>query len=183
MNVKIVYKALHLSNKTCIECVYGRMRYSSLFILIFLLSFSQIQAQSVKEIGSEALIALCSEKNDTTYIVNFWATWCSPCVKEIGYFEELHRQSSSSNMKVVLVSLDFPNTVERRVIPFLKEKDITAEVFLMTDLDYNAWIERIDPSWSGAIPATLIYNSENRLFLEKELTRDELFNHVTQIMQ
>ncbi len=53
----------------------------------------------------------------------------------------------------------------------------------MTDLDYNSWIDRIDPSWSGAIPATLIYNRETRVFLEQELTRDELFNHVTQIKQ
>lgn len=119
--------------------------------------------------------------NDTTYVVNFWATWCSPCVKEIGYFEELHRQSKFENVKVILVSLDFPNQIDRRVIPFLKEKEISADVLLMTDLDYNSWIDQIDPGWSGAIPATLIYNKSKRVFLEQELTRDELFNHVIQI--
>ena len=50
----------------------------------------------------------------------------------------------------------------------------------MTDLDYNSWIDRVDPSWSGAIPATLIFNREKRVFLEKELTRDELFKQVSQ---
>ncbi|MEA3479534.1 MAG: hypothetical protein U9R60_15225 [Bacteroidota bacterium] len=73
--------------------------------------------------------------------------------------------------------------IDRRVIPFLDEKEISAEVLLMTDLDYNSWIDRVDPTWSGAIPATLIYNRERRVFLEKELTRDELFNHVSQIHQ
>jgi len=53
---------------------------------------------------------------------------------------------------------------------------------LMTDLDYNSWIERVDKSWSGAIPATLIYNKEQRVFLEQELTLDELFENVNQIM-
>ena len=157
------------------------MRYSITFILCCILSFTQSKGQSVKEIDSDTLKALTSNMNDTTYVVNFWATWCSPCVEEIGYFEELHRQSDSSTVKVILVSLDFPNQIDRRVVPFLKEKEITAEVLLMTDLDYNSWIDRIDPSWSGAIPATLIFNRESRVFLEKEITRDELFNHVTQI--
>jgi len=159
------------------------MRYGFAFIICCLLNFSQSNGQSLREIDSDALEALSSNINDTTYVVNFWATWCSPCVKEIGYFEELHRQYASTNTKVILVSLDFPNQIERRVIPFLQEKNITAEVLLVTDLDYNSWIDRIDPSWSGALPATLIYNRERRVFLEKELSRDELFNHVTQITQ
>ena len=82
---------------------------------------------------------------------------------------------------MILVSLDFPNQVERRLIPFLKEKAISAPVVLMTDLDYNSWIGRVDKDWSGAIPATLIFNRDTRLFLEQELSRDELFEHVNQI--
>ena len=159
------------------------MRYHIAFLLYCILSFGQSKGQSLKEIGSDGLEALSSYKNDTTYVVNFWATWCSPCVKEIGYFEELHREYASTNVKVFLVSLDFPNQIEKRVIPFLKEKDITAEVLLVTDLDYNSWIDRIDPTWSGSLPATLIYNREQRMFLEKEVSRDELFSYVTQITQ
>ncbi|MDF1574315.1 MAG: TlpA family protein disulfide reductase [Bacteroidales bacterium] len=157
------------------------MRYVIITILASMLIFSHSQGQSVKEIDSDLLAALCSKQNDTTYVINFWATWCSPCVKEISYFEELHRQYDSREVKVILVSLDFPGQTEKRVLPFLKEKEISAEVLQMTDLDYNSWIDRIEPSWSGAIPATLIYHRENRVFLEQEVARDELFSLVSQI--
>ena len=85
-------------------------------------------------------------------------------------------------VKVILVSLDFPNQLERRVIPFIAEKDISASVMLMTDLNYNEWIDLVDPSWTGAIPATLIYSAKERIFLEQELTREELFENVAQIL-
>lgn len=158
------------------------MRYSIAILVCFLLYFSQIHGQSPKEIGSDEVVALCTMDHDTTYVVNFWATWCSPCIKEIGFFEELHREPPSSRVKVILVSLDFPNSIERRVKPFLAEKNITADVYLVTDLDYNSWIERVHPDWSGAIPATLIYNRDKRMFLEEELSKEELVDYVTQII-
>ena len=152
-------------------------------IILISITFAtwDINAQVIGEIDKEGIIALTGTKSDTTYVINFWATWCSPCVKEIGYFEELHRNYADSKLKVILVSLDFPNTLDRRVVPFIKDKEITAPVVLMTDLNYNDWIDRVDPSWSGAIPATLIFNKDQRVFLESELTRDELFDHVNQL--
>jgi len=150
-------------------------------LLVSLLTLNTF-GQDIKLIDSDELATLSSKSSDTTYVINFWATWCSPCVKEIVHFEELHAKRGNSKLKVVLVSLDFPNQVEKRVLPFVEQKEISAPVKIMTDLDYNAWIERIDKSWSGAIPATLIYNKDRRVFLEQELTREELLEHVTQIM-
>ena len=138
--------------------------------------------QDITEIDGDGITVLSRNSNDTTYVINFWATWCSPCVNEIDFFEEVHISFEDSKVKVILVSLDFPNQVEQRLIPFLEAREITAQVMLMTDLDYNSWIERVDKSWSGAIPATLIFNGERRVFLEQELTRDELFENVNQIL-
>ena len=153
-----------------------------IIVLFCILNFSQISGQTISEIDREGITMLTQKSNDTTYVVNFWATWCSPCVKEISYFEELYRKYNSSTVSVILVSLDFPNQVEKRLLPFIQEKEISAPVLLMTDLNYNGWIDRVDPTWSGALPATLIYNRESRIFLEKELTRDDLFKHVNQIL-
>ncbi|MCK4749241.1 MAG: redoxin domain-containing protein, partial [Bacteroidales bacterium] len=131
------------------------MKYLLIITFSIFLSTTELPGQVIREVDIEGIMSLTRLSNDTTYVVNFWATWCSPCVKEIDYFEELHRGKFDSKLKVILVSLDFPNELERRVVPFLKEKKITASVMLMTDLNYNEWIDGVDPSWSGAIPATL----------------------------
>ncbi len=158
------------------------MKITGLIALGVFLLVSEGSGQRIPDIDREGIAQLTGRVSDTTYVVNFWATWCSPCVREIGYFEELHRTRSGDPVRVILVSLDFPNQKERRVIPFLDEKEITAPVRLVTDLDYNSWIDLVDPAWTGALPATLIFNRNKRLFLEKELTRDELFEHVEQIL-
>lgn len=150
-------------------------------LLLFFLIHINAAGQSIIEIDQDQLLEILDRDTDTTYVINFWATWCSPCVKEIPYFEELSLSSKGKKLEVVLISLDFPNRIEKQLLPFLREKSITAKVMLMTDLDYNSWIDKVDESWSGAIPATLIYNRDKRIFLEQELTKEELNNYVNQI--
>lgn len=106
--------------------------------------------------------------NDTTYVVNFWATWCGPCVKELPYFEELNDKYSEKAFKQILVSLDSPKKVESKVIPFITKNAIRSEVVLLADGKYNDWIDLIDPSWSGAIPITLILKGDEKLSYERE---------------
>lgn len=146
-----------------------------------LLSFTELPAQLVHPIDADGIEVLSTLSNDSTYVLNFWATWCSPCVKEIEYFEKLHTDRQDPKLKVILISLDFVNQLDSRVIPFLEEKGISAEVRIMTDTDYNSWIDQVDPGWTGAIPATLIYNKDRRVFLEKELSYNELIKHIDQI--
>ncbi len=96
------------------------MKY--LLYLIFPLLFSnEILAQEVPIFDNyPALEKTVLSDSDAVYVVNFWATWCGPCVKELPYFEQLN--SENINVKVVLVSLDFKNQFESKLIPFLKKK-------------------------------------------------------------
>lgn len=106
---------------------------------------------------------------DTTYVINFWATWCGPCVKELPYFEALPKKDPNGNpMKVILVSLDFKNQLESKLLPFLNKNDIQSEVIFLKDSKYNEWIDRVDAEWSGSIPITVIYNEKGRVFLETD---------------
>ncbi|MCG2612447.1 TlpA family protein disulfide reductase [Flavobacterium sp. SM15] len=114
-------------------------------------------------------------KNDgTTYVINFWATWCLPCVKELPYFEQLNEKYKNQNVKVILVSMDMPKKVETSLIPFVIKKKLQSEVLHLDDPDANAWIEKVDKNWSGAIPATVIYNDKTRKFYEQSFTYETL---------
>ena len=126
---------------------------------------------------------LLNKNNDTTYVVNFWATWCKPCVKELPAFEKLNKKYESKKLKVLLVSLDFPKQLESKVIPFVEDRNIKSEVILLKDPDANKWIPKVDSSWTGAIPATLIYKADNRKFYERSFTYEELENELNLILK
>ena len=121
---------------------------------------------------------LLNYNDNNTYVINFWATWCKPCVEEMPYFQELHNTYSDQNVKVILVSLDFPDKIESQLMPFIKDKKLTPLVVLLDDPDENYWIPKIDESWSGALPATLIYNKNKRAFYEQSFTKESLFKEI-----
>lgn len=113
-------------------------------------------------------------KNDSIYIINFWATWCKPCVKELPAFEKIASNYSDKKVKVLLVSLDFVDKIDSQVVPFLKKNNIQSKVVLLDDADANSWIPKVSPQWSGAIPATVIYKNDTRKFYEQSFTFEEL---------
>lgn len=120
-----------------------------------------------------------SKENDTTYVVNFWATWCAPCVAELPHFEKINAKYKDSKVKVLLVSLDMHKKVESDLLPFIKKNDLKSDVVLLRDPDADTWIRKIDTTWSGALPATLIYNKDKRKFYEKSFTYEELEKEVS----
>lgn len=112
--------------------------------------------------------AILNKSDDNVYVINFWATWCGPCVKELPYFESLHDiYKNEERVKVVLVSLDFEKQIERRLIPFLNKHEIKSDVVLLLDPKESTWIDKVDPSWSGSIPITIIKSGDRRKFYEQ----------------
>ncbi|MDR6967804.1 thiol-disulfide isomerase/thioredoxin [Flavobacterium arsenatis] len=134
----------------------------------------------VKSYDYNSLEYFLKKDNDTTYVINFWATWCVPCVEELPSFEKLNAEYRDKKVKVILVSLDISKQIESRLIPFMQKKKLQSKVVLLNDPDANAWIEKVDKNWSGAIPATIIYKKQNRKFYERSFTYEELEKEVNQ---
>lgn len=102
--------------------------------------------------------------DNTTLVINFWATWCKPCVEELAWFEQLHALQGNDRVQILLVSLDFKSQLKKRFEPFLIEKQLKSEVILFADQDANTWIPVMHEQWDGAIPATLVLRGKARLF-------------------
>ncbi len=137
--------------------------------------FQVCLAQKAELITLDNLKRIIQSRNEPVQVINFWATWCGPCVKEIPLLEKLTHEGKG--VKVTLVSLDFdldPNP--EKVYQFITRKHLQSRVVILQEHDPNSWINKIDKNWSGAIPATLIVNNitGKRKFVERELHDGDL---------
>jgi len=122
--------------------------------------------------------SLLVPSGDTTLFINIWASRCKPCLEEMPAIEEVLKLYKTKKIKFLLVSLDDPEKLNNLVFPILSKLNIEADVILLDYIKYNSWIDKVDPSWSGAIPGTLIVNSKERKFYEMSFTKEELINTI-----
>lgn len=152
-------------------------------LLLFMIAVAAGYAQSVPVLKIEDLEKRVRNHTDTTYIVNFWATWCVPCIKELPAFDSISASYASEKVKILLVSMDFKEDLPNKVIPFLKKKNVRSEVLLLDELNGNYFIPKVSQEWSGALPATWIINNKANVnrFFEKKITVDFLKHEITHI--
>lgn len=125
--------------------------FLAVLVTAFLLSFShsksvhkdplkvvQQEGRSIEIYDFDGLQKIFNYQNDTTYVVNFWSTWCKPCVKELPHFEALAKEMKGDKFKMILVSLDFPAVYEKSLAKFLKNMDIASECHVLDDPDANS---------------------------------------------
>ncbi len=152
------------------------LKFSIILILALCLNQSFPPTREVKVINLESLEKIIHDPSPGTRVINFWATWCKPCIEELQYFEALRDNPAFNDVEIFLISLDFASDLDIRVIRFVENKDIQSTVLLLDNTDYDSWIHQVDPSWSGAIPATLMINGQTgkRAFFEKQFELGEL---------
>lgn len=147
-----------------------------LFVCLALVMMANIvHAQNIPSYKVDGLVNRISG-NDTLYIVNFWATWCGPCQKELPEFDKLAQAYANQPVKIILVSLDFAKDYPHKITSLAKKKKLTHELGWLNETDANYFIPKIDNRWQGSIPATLIlYNkTEYRSFFEGSITAKQL---------
>jgi len=173
------------------------MRYSLLCLGLFLLitackgeqklvmEANNVFSHNGVEIPSynfESFEHLLSMDDGKTRVINFWATWCKPCVAELPYLELINSRYVDKDVEVILVSLDLPNHVESKLIPFLQKQRIQSRVVLLDDPDANNWIPKVNKKWTGSIPATVIYKGGVVNFYERSFTYSELEKELKKIL-
>ena len=145
-------------------------------LLIFPFLVNAHVQNDVHLIKYEDLEKRISQEKDKFLIVNFWATTCAPCVKELPHFVEINNQlAKNPDFKMLLVSLDMARD-KQKVINFIKSKNLTAEVLILDDNKrMNTWIPRFQKDWEGEIPVTMFYkNGEKVFFKNGEMSAEEL---------
>jgi len=133
---------------------------------------AQTKVESMPFTGLEKEIAAYGGQ---TLVINFWATWCRPCVEELPDFEKFRAAYADKGVEVWLINLDFNSAVETTVKEFVRKRGLLSRIIHLTDTDPNEWIDRVDKNWGGNIPATLVYKSGQRLsFHPEQLSYAEL---------
>lgn len=149
------------------------MRLFLVGVLIFGSLYTIAQTSPLVKVGF--IKELTEKKSDKIQVINFWATWCAPCIKEMPLFEKLHETRSDVQVSLVSVDLNLdPNP--SKIHKFVERKKLKSTVYILDENDPKVWIDVIEKSWEGAIPATLIVNTHTgkRKFIDKELHEGDL---------
>jgi thiol-disulfide isomerase/thioredoxin len=148
--------------------------------MIALVSFLLLTAAALPRVGEEQLLQVIGEHRGKITVVNFWATWCSPCREEFPYLVRLYDERRG-DVVVVSISMDEPDEAELAAA-YLEEQNARFPAYLRGFKDFEVFANLVDPSWSGAIPATFVYDREgNRVFSHQgKLTYEELLELVDQ---
>ena len=150
--------------------------------LAFILSFLFLK-RNVAQVSSSRFVKVLNFNefepnlhfiNDSVYLINFWATWCVPCRRELPAIEQVSTKYSNKKFRVILVSMDFQSQLESQLLPFINSHHIKSQVVLLDDPDQNRWIDKVDSGWSGEIPFTVIYGKKFRNTFAKSFNFHEL---------
>lgn len=157
------------------------MKKAFLLVVVLASGLPLFGQKNIPMVKFDKIDQILNAKQPKIIVVNFWATWCAPCVKELPLFDALE-EKKNPEVKIYLVSLDFADNLSK-VEAFAARKKLKPEVILLDEIDYDSWIDKVDPSWEGPIPATLVLNTQTgqRKFVAKELGDGELEDLVREI--
>lgn len=133
---------------------------------------AQTPVQKIKITDLQDYIA----KSDHPLIVNFWATFCVPCNKEIPYFQSTVARYRDQRVELVLVSLDLPDYYPARIADFATKQGYTARLLWLNETDADYFCPRVDPRWTGGIPSSLFVDNKThyRRFFDRQLTEPQV---------
>lgn len=143
------------------------MKYLASLLTVVLFGCSQPNENNilVDTSATQLVSQIESHKGEKPVLVNFWATWCIPCIEEFPYIMKLKEQYNDE-FELIFVSGDFEEAKEEAK-EFLKEQNVNFTTYYKTGKD-NEFIQTVSDSWSGALPYTVIYSKDGSISAEWE---------------
>ncbi len=145
----------------------------TLIAATFLLFGLSSNAQTIPSWKITDVVKYCNEKTDSVYVINFWATWCRPCVEELPYLQSITKKYADKKVELLLVSLDLASFYPEKIEAFVKKQNINANIVWLNETNADYFCNMIDKKWSGSIPATVIVNPSKGYKKFYELQFDE----------
>lgn len=141
-------------------------------VSLLLLATLFIRAQAIQAWKITDVVNYYSKKSDSIYVINFWATFCKPCVSEIPYLQSITEKYKDKKVKLLLVSLDLASYYPAKIAAFAKKNNFYSDIRWLNESNADYFCPIIDKKWSGAIPATLFVNAKTgyKNFFEAELS-------------
>lgn len=145
-------------------------------VIIFFILFGLLaEAQDVKRIKITDLEKIIAGSK-TPLIVSFWATFCIPCLEEIPHLQDAVQRYKADSVKLLLVSLDLEEFYPKKLRDFAARRKFNAPILWLDEYNADYFCPKVDSSWSGAIPATLMINNRRgvRKFFEEQLSPEKI---------
>jgi thiol-disulfide isomerase/thioredoxin len=155
-----------------------------ILLLVFAFSIATANSQGIKKWKLHDLEAAIKNSNKPT-IINFFATFCKPCLEELPYFQEMVKRYDKAGVQLILVSLDMLQAYPKKIGAFAAKNKIVAPIFFLDETDADLFCPKVDQSWSGAIPASLFVNNKigYRKFFEDQLSKEQVEKEIISMTQ
>lgn len=145
----------------------------SVLLIFFCIAISS-KAQTITKWKLNDLQSYLKNVSQPT-VINFWATFCKPCVKEIPYFQKVVKKYKAEGVQFILVSLDLKEAYPGKIKLFAAQRKFTAPLYYLDETNADLFCPVVDRAWSGAIPASLFINNKKNYhkFFEEELSKEK----------
>lgn len=139
-------------------------------------------ATEIRSATAEQVLEAVRRPGATVVLLNVWATWCGPCREEFPDLVDLHRTHRDRGLRLILVSADFDDQLPQ-ARRFLASQGVDIPSYLKVGDDMH-FINTLSPRWTGALPATFLYDGDGRLryFREGKTTRQALEQQILAVL-